>query len=76
MSMALTYRERAEYIRQRKLEYTGQKIKQRNDMDTDDDGALPMSDDFRFIPLANDSDGGFYGYVAQSVNFTRLRGSG
>ena len=70
--MALTYRERAEYIRQRKLEYTGQKIKQRNDMDTDDDGALPMSDDFRFIPLANDSDGGFYGYVAQSVNFTRL----
>ena len=51
--MALTYRERAEYIRQRKLEYTGQKLKQRNDMDTDDDGALPMSDDFRFIPLAN-----------------------
>lgn len=70
--MALTWREMAEGIRQRKLEYIRLKIAQRDDMDTDDDGALPMAEDFRFEPLPNDPDGGFYGCTGQSVNYARM----
>lgn len=68
----MTYRERIKKLREKKLQDTQEKMKQKGYMDLDDNGGVAIPDDFSFTPVSNSSDGGFYGAVGFSVNMAKL----
>lgn len=68
----MTYRERAKLLHEQKIKDTLAKRAQQGYMDLDDNGGIPVPEDFHFTPLSNSEDGGFYGPTAFSVNLARL----
>lgn len=68
----MTYRERVNLLHEQKIRDTLAKKRQKGYMDLDDNGGIPIPDDFHFTPVSNSSDGGFYGATGFSVNMAKL----
>ncbi len=65
----LTWQDRADLLRKKKLLHTRQKVQKAGYMDADDYGTVPMPESFSFTPITNHSNGGFYGLEGWSRNF-------
>jgi pyruvate-formate lyase len=68
----LSYKDRIEILRQKKVEHTLEKVRINGYMDADDYGTAPLPEDFKFSPVANHPNGGFYGAAAWAENYSRL----
>ena len=68
----LTWKDRTELLREKKVRHTQEKIEQNGYMDVDDYGTVPLPDDFNFEPVPNHDNGGFYGYKANARNYRKL----
>ncbi|SHO49341.1 pyruvate formate lyase family protein [Anaerocolumna xylanovorans] len=65
----MTWQDRADLLRKKKVQHTQQKKEKNGFMDADDYGTVPMPDSFTFQAIPNHSNGGFYGPTGWSVNF-------
>lgn len=72
MDGIMTYKERLSILKNKKVADTMDKIKQNGPMDADDYGSLALPDDFKFTPVPNHKNGGFFGLQGWSDNFSRL----
>ena len=69
---ALTYRERLDLLRAKKLEQTRAKVAANGFMDEDDYGTVPAPEGFCWKPIANHPNGSFYGAAGWAENFQSL----
>lgn len=65
----MTWQDRANLLRDKKIQHTRQKVKINGYMDADDYGTVPLSEEFHFQAIANHGNGGFYGLEGWSKNF-------
>ncbi len=65
----MTWQDRADLLREKKLQHTLNKREINGYMDADDYGTVPLPDSFKFEAIPNHSNGGFYGPEGWSVNF-------
>ncbi|MBC7960088.1 MAG: formate acetyltransferase [Vallitaleaceae bacterium] len=73
MITELTFEDRLDHIKKRKLEHTQEKIrKYGRTMDSDDKGSIPLPHDFVFGPKLNHACGGFFGTEICGENFRLL----
>jgi formate C-acetyltransferase len=68
----LTYRQRLELLREKKLQQTQEKIRRHGSMDEDDYGTVCPPDDFQWQPIANHPNGSWYGPAGWAANFRSL----
>ena len=72
VSTGLTYRQRLDLLREKKLEQTREKIELYGYMDEDDYGTVPPPEDFRWEIIPNHPNGSFYGANGWAENFKSL----
>lgn len=65
----ITWQDRADLLREKKLMHTQAKKEEKGYMDADDYGTVPMPDSFIFQVIPNHVNGGFYGPKGWSLNF-------
>jgi pyruvate-formate lyase len=65
----ITWQDRADLLREKKLQHTIDKVKNKGYMDADDYGTVPMPESFNFEVIPNHNNGGFYGLEGWSINF-------
>ncbi len=68
----LTYQDRIDLIRQKKIEDTLKKRDQNGFTDLDDFGTVPLPEGYSVEPWYNSSNGSFYGLDGMSENFCRV----
>lgn len=68
----MTYRERVQILRDKKIEQTLAKKRQQGYIDCDDNGGIPLPDGFKFKPVSNSPDGLFHGAAGFSVNLAKF----
>jgi len=68
----LTYRERLDLLRERKLKQTKEKLAKNGFMDEDDYGTVVPPEDFHWEPIPNHPNGSFYGAKGWAENFCSL----
>ena len=66
---AITWQDRADLLREKKIRHTMIKVEKNGYMDADDYGTVPMPEDFQFTAISNHVNGGFYGLTGWSINF-------
>lgn len=65
----ITWQDRADLLREKKLQHTIDKVTKNGYMDADDYGTVPMPESFKFQVIPNHINGGFYGLEGWSINF-------
>lgn len=65
----VTWQDRADLLREKKIKHTMSKVEKNGYMDADDYGTVPMPEDFQFTAISNHVNGGFYGLTGWSINF-------
>ena len=68
----LTYKDRIRLLGEKKLQHTLKKKEQLGYQDIDDNGTVPVPDDFEFHYKPNSPNGGIYGLSACAENFALL----
>lgn len=68
----LSYAERIQLLRERKLAQTRRKVEQEGGLDEDDYGRIVPPDGFDWKIISNHPDGSFYGYEGWTENFSSL----
>jgi pyruvate-formate lyase len=68
----LTYKDRIDLIRKKKIEHTLKKREQNGYTDLDDFGTVPLPEGYRVEPWYNSENGSFYGLDGMSENFCRV----
>ena len=68
----MKYKERAARLRETKIQQTLAKKAQQGYIDCDDNGGIPLADDFKFSPVSNSPNGLFHGATGFSVNLAKF----
>ncbi|MBE7046277.1 MAG: formate acetyltransferase [Ruminococcaceae bacterium] len=68
----LTYKDRINLMREKKINDTIIKKEQQGMMDIDDFGTVPVPDGYKVTPFYNSTNGSFYGLDGMSENFCRV----
>lgn len=68
----LSYQDRLERLREKKIQQTVEKLAQNGYTDLDDFGTVPLPKDYQVEPWFNSKNRSFYGLDGMSENFCRV----
>lgn len=68
----MNYKERLAELRKTKIRHTLEKRGQQGYMNADDYGTVPLPEGYKFTPVPNSPNGGFYGYTGMAENYCRM----
>ena len=68
----LTYQDRIDRMRKKKIDDTLKKREQNGYTDLDDFGTVPLPEGYKVTPWYNSENGSFYGYDGMCENFCRV----